>query len=104
MRSLKSLVELKIKEICLVIFFSFGKYLKDRHYAQNFISSCREHTGDGKAIKLERQVHLTVLRGSLSLFANWLLVNSCSFEAFLTNVSDNTRRFTMSGNRQGIGM
>ena len=30
-------------EICLIIFFSFGKHLKERHYAQTFISSCWEH-------------------------------------------------------------
>ena len=30
---------------------------------------------------------------------DWLLGNSCSSEAFLTNVSGNTRRFTMSVNR-----
>ena len=55
--SCKPQVGLKTKDICLVISFSFNKYLKDRHYAQTLIISCKEHTGDRKAIKLERQVH-----------------------------------------------
>ena len=75
-------------EICLIIFFFFWQTFKRPSLRTNLYQFLLGARRDGKAIKLERPVHLTVLRGSFSLFANWLLGSSCSSEAFLINVSE----------------
>ena len=75
-------------EICLIIFLFFWQTFKRPSLRTNLYQFLLGARRDGKAIKLERPVHLTVLRGSFSLFANWLLGSSCSSEAFLINVSE----------------